>query len=537
MTPTRITLLLTLACAANGAARADTDAPITSVTLYPGSAMVERSGAVQPGMTHLDISGLPAGFDLRTLRVQASAGVQVGQVVTHDVGKEEAANARQAELEARIQALQDSKDVLNVDAKSAALVQNYLEHLNGAAPADRTPVAADGKAMGAMLDTIRRGAHDAFSQIQRTQVQVREIDRKIAVLQGELDKVRGGGREQRSISVQLAVRQAGTVRVSYQVNGAGWKPVYRASLDAGASRVELERLASVSQKTGEDWNGVALKLSTGQPRRSPDAPDPQPRLLTYYKPVVQNKLAEPSGYAAMAAPAPAPAPVMAMATRAPAGEHYIPPVIEEQGAFDTEFSVPNRVTLPADGREVTVALSSQAVAVTQRIRVVPRQDKAAVVTAEAARPAGVWLAGNVQLFRDGGYVGATHWNPQASERLVLPFGRDELIRVAVDRAGQQSGTGGLLSQHGERAVTDVYTITSFHAAPVRVLVLEASPVSTSDEIKVRSTFAPQPTITQWEQRQGVVGWDQQLAPHETLKISAGYAISYPKEGTVTGLPW
>ncbi|MBA5637906.1 DUF4139 domain-containing protein [Duganella sp. LX20W] len=534
MTPTRIAILLTLASTAHGLACAE-DAPITSVTLYPGSAMVERSGAVQPGMTHLDISGLPAGFDLRTLRVQASAGIQVGQVVTRDVGKEEAANARQAELEARIQALQDSKDVLNVDAKSAALVQNYLEHLNGAGPADRAPVAADGKAMGAMLDTIRRGAHDAFSQIQRTQVQMREIDRKIAVLQGELDKVRGGGREQRSISVQLAVRQAGTVRVSYQVNGAGWKPVYRASLDAGASRVELERLAAVSQKTGEDWNGVALKLSTGQPRRSPDAPDPQPRLLTYYKPVAESKVAA-YGYAPMPAPAPAPAPMVAMAARAPAGEPYIPPVIEEQGAFDTEFSVPNRVTLPADGREVTVALSSQPVPVTQRIRVVPRQDKSAVVTAEAARPAGVWLAGNVQLFRDGGYVGATHWNPQASERLVLPFGRDELIRVAVDRASQQSGTGGLLAQHGEREVTDVYTITSFHTAPVRVLVLEASPVSTSDEIKVRATFGPQPTITQWEQRQGVVGWDQPLAPHETLKISAGYAISYPKEGTVTGLP-
>lgn len=534
MTPTRIAATLALCLTVTHPAWADADAPITSVTLYPGSATVERSSQVQPGMTRLELGGLPAGFDLQTLRVQASAGIQVGQVVTRDVGKEEAANARQAELEARIQALQDSKDVLNVDAKSAALVQNYLEHLNGAGPADRAPVAIDGKAMGAMVDSIRRGAHDAFSQIQHTQVQVRDIDRKIAVLQGELDKVRSGGREQRSISVQLAVRQAGTVRLSYQVNGAGWKPVYRASLDAAASRVELERMASVSQKTGEDWNGVVLKLSTGQPRRSPDAPDPQPRWLTYYKPAPEPKPVPAYGYAPMAAPAPAP--VAALARSAAAADNYIAPVIEEQGAFDTEFAVPNRVTLPADGRAITVALASQPVPVTQRIRVVPRQDKSAVVTAEAARPAGVWLAGNVQLFRDGSYVGATHWNPQASDRLLLPFGRDELVRVAVERASQQSGTAGLLSQHGEREVTDVYTITSFHTAPVQLLVLEASPVSTSDEVKVRATFAPQPTIARWEQRQGVVGWEQQLAPHGTLKISAGYAISYPKEGTVTGLP-
>jgi uncharacterized protein (TIGR02231 family) len=243
----------------------------------------------------------------------------------------------------------------------------------------------------------------------------------------------------------------------------------------------------------------------------------------------------------LAAPAYAPEPVaravapVALTGSRIATDNFIPPVLETQGAFDTEFAVPNRVTLASDGREITLALSTLKVPAKQRVRVVPRQEKFAVITAEAERPSGVWLNGNIQLFRDGGYVGATHWNTQASDKLALSFGRDDLVRVTVDRADQQSGSRGFLSQRGEQQVADVFTISSFHKTPVDLLVLESTPVSASEEIKVKQVFSPQPGIAAWEQRQGVVGWEKTMAPNETMKINVGYNISYPKEGTVGGM--
>jgi hypothetical protein len=105
----------------------------------------------------------------------------------------------------------------------------------------------------------------------------------------------------------------------------------------------------------------------------------------------------------------------------------------------------------------------------------------------------------------------------------------------VDRADQQSGSRGFLSQRGEQQVADVFTISSFHKTPVELLVLESTPVSASEEIKVKQTFSPQPGILAWEQRQGVVGWEKTMAPNETMKISVGYNITYPKEGTVSGM--
>jgi uncharacterized protein (TIGR02231 family) len=274
-----------------------------------------------------------------------------------------------------------------------------------------------------------------------------------------------------------------------------------------------------------------MKLSTGQPRLSPSAPEPSPWLVTYHKPT------PPVAYAATPAPV---VPVQAFAAkRAAPGETsdaYQAPMIEEQNTFSTEFAVPAHVTLPSDGREIGVALSKLAMPVRQQVRVAPRIEQAGVVTAEAARPTGVWLSGGMQLYRDGNYVGATHWNAQASDRLVLSFGRDDLLHVEVNRAQQQSGTTGLLSQHAERRVADTYTLKSFHKTPIDLLVLESSPVSTSEEVKVQPAFEPKPTIESWEHRQGVVGWEKTLAPNETMTISVNYDISYPKDGWTSGLP-
>jgi uncharacterized protein DUF4139 len=171
-----------------------------------------------------------------------------------------------------------------------------------------------------------------------------------------------------------------------------------------------------------------------------------------------------------------------------------------------------------------------------RLQIVPRLDPAAIVTAEAARPEGVWLPGEMQLQRDGAYVGATRWNPQAAGNLSLPFGRDGLVRVTFDRIRDRNGSSGLIGRKNEREVTDVMTLASFHKKPLEVLVLEPSPVTTSDQIEVRPSFEPKPQVHDWNDRQGVVAWERSIAPKETLRITLNYAISYPKDGAVVGLP-
>lgn len=509
---------------------AELAAPITAVALYPGSATVVRTAQVAPGTTQLVVAGLSAQLDRQTLRVEAGSGIQIGEIVVQEIATLQAASPAEADLEGKIQMLQDQVATLDAEAKSAGIVTGYLERFGSNGTAGDHPTASiDGKTLGAIIDTLGRGAQEAFAKMQRIAVQKRELTKRIDAVQRDLARLRTGAKDTRMVTVNLVADRPGTLKISYQVHNAGWKPAYRAGLDSASSKVELERLATISQKTGEDWRNVKLSLSTAQPGLSPQGITPQPWLLSYSLP---QKFSE---YRVAPAAVAAAAPMAAKQKEEDREEGYSPPTFETNSTFATEFEVPARVTLAADGRETSVVLSKQTLPVRQEVRVVPRFDRTGFVSAETERPPGVWLPGNMQLYRDGSYVGSSDWDPKAAERFVIPFGRDELLRVTVNPVKSISGATGILEKHNERRIGDVFALSSAHKTPVDVLVLESSPVSTADEIKVKAMFDPKPTVEAWEQRQGVVAWKKTLAPSETATFKVEYNIEYPREGSIYGL--
>jgi uncharacterized protein (TIGR02231 family) len=520
----RWTMVLAL-CASSASA---TEAPIQGVTLYPGSATVERAVEVSPGMTQVEITGLLANFNTDTIRLQADPGIQVGQLVTRDNASIDSPSPREADLEARMQTLQDQVAAIDADYKSAQMVQAYLERLGAGGTAAERPAPIDPKSLSGTLDAIRKGGADALERMRNADIRKRALNKQLDLLKRELAKLQTSTRDSRSITVFVSAKRAGKLLLSYQVNRAGWTPGYRASLDSNASVVELERLATISQKTGEDWSNVRLRLSTGQPNLSVYAPEPSSWLLNY---------APPADYTALRFAAPAPyAPAPMAARRAAPADDYVAPVLETQNNFTTEYEVPARVTLASDGREISVGLAKQALPVRQRVQVAPRSSETAVLTAETPRPDGVWLAGRMQLQRDGSYVGALRWDPQAGERFVFSFGRDPLVRVVVEHRNEKSGETGLFKRDNQRRIADSYAVTSSHRQPIDILVLEPTPVSQSDKLGVKVALKPEPTVKEWEHRRGLVGWEKTLKPNETARFDVDYVIDYPKEGSVEGLP-
>lgn len=499
---------------------------ITKVVLYPGSATIERSAQVASGQSRVELTGLPANFDPRTLRVEADAGIRIGEVAVRDIARTESLGVRESQLEAKIQALRDEQALLDVEVKSAELVRDFLVSLN--AKQEEPRHAIDPKAIPSVMEAIRKGGSDSYGTIRRVELKRRSLDKQIAALERDLARLKTGARDSRTLTISLAAGAAGAVRASYEVANAGWRPAYRASLDSTHSRVELERQASVTQRTGEDWSGVSLRLSTGTPRAAVLI-DPHPWQLAIHQPAAAAEMAMQRG---RLAESPAPA----KSSLRDARRDEARPIAEVQTEFATEFEVPGKVTLAADGRQVNVSLTRQWVPVKQLIRVVPRRDLAAMVTADAERPEGVWLPGDVQLYRDGAYIGSTYWQAQQKDRLVLPFGRDDRVQVTVNRLKNRTGSGGFVGTKAERQIADQYTIVSRHKSPVELLLLEPSPVAVNDRISVDAAFEPKPKTDNWEDRRGVVAWERPLAPGEMLRFVADYTITYPKDAAVVGLP-
>src|SRR5258706_15345523 len=119
-----ITILLSIA---PWCVRAQNAAPITAVTLYPGAATVVRTAKVEAGATRVVFGELTTQFATQTVRVEADPGIRIGQITTQDSARTESANAAEAAIEAKIQALKDQSDALEVQAGAADIVKSYLE--------------------------------------------------------------------------------------------------------------------------------------------------------------------------------------------------------------------------------------------------------------------------------------------------------------------------------------------------------------------------------------------------------------------------
>src|SRR6185369_2036709 len=220
-------IVLAVAACFSGSAFSQQSSRIARVTLYPGSAAIERTGSVAAGSGTLEMTGLPANFDLRTLRVEAGPGIRVGEVSVHDVGRIEALSGREADLEAKIQALNDEKAALDVDVKTAELVRDYLASLRvrpGAENDKAHPIAVDPKAIPAVIEALRRGGGEAYGQIQRIEIKKRAIDKQTAALQRDLARLRTGARDARTLAISYTASRAGEVRATYLVTNAGAQP-------------------------------------------------------------------------------------------------------------------------------------------------------------------------------------------------------------------------------------------------------------------------------------------------------------------------
>ncbi|RZL60844.1 MAG: DUF4139 domain-containing protein, partial [Variovorax sp.] len=198
-------------------------------------------------------------------------------------------------------------------------------------------------------------------------------------------------------------------------------------------------------------------------------------------------------------------------------------------SFATEFMVPQPIDVPSSGQRVAMALGHHEDTAQLVARTSPRIDASAFLVAELDQPPGIWPAGALQLYRDGAFVGSGHWQAPGDERLTLSFGRDELVRVQAEPERDSQGTGGFAGSRAERRVQRAYVVQNRHRTPVTVQIVEAAPVSIDEQVRVTAQFAPQPTELAWKKQQGMTLWSMPLEAGASARVTADYAIGYPKE--------
>ncbi|MCP4071768.1 MAG: mucoidy inhibitor MuiA family protein [Hyphomicrobiales bacterium] len=529
---------------------------LSDVTVYPRGARVTRvvAGEVQAGEHVIKVEDLPGQVVANSVRVEGASGakLEVGSVDVRQVfiAGDDRSGERQ-ELENRIELLKDEIAALSLEIKNANTQRSMLKALAGQAvvPAPRgetKSIIISAEELSSLLAlTGERFAE--FSQItEKARIRQRELTRKIDELNRQLIQLAPKQQMRTQVAINLNAGGAGQAefRITYNINEAGWAPLYDAKLTLGDtgkdSAVKIVRRASVRQSTTEKWENVSLTLSTARPKGNTQVPKLSPYILSEYQQYLsklRNKKRSAIEVEEMAAQAPA-ADAEVVIGRAVMTKHKMEfkQVAEENSGFLVEYKISGAVSVANNGVEKNVVIGAKTLPAEIAAHAVPVVDPSAYLTAqfklEGSAP---WLPGTVTLSRDQVFLGKSRLpllNP--GQEYSLGFGRDDFVKIERVQVTDKKGESGFISSVNVEEREYVTNVTNLHDFPMKVIVQDQLPYGTHEDIVVEMmSGSTRPTETDVDKQRGILAWENLIGAKSEKIIKFGYKVSWPKDMNIT----
>jgi Domain of unknown function (DUF4139)/N-terminal domain of unknown function (DUF4140) len=263
---------------------------VESVTLYHRGATVRRTADLDfssGAPPELFLAGLPLSLVDHTVRVRLEAEGQMLLLSNVRVGLH--APPRGAPPKSPdVRALQAVHDQLSLKRDRINQLESEMQRLVDVSVLPR-PAPEEGKmpppapmtarvaleslfeeSVAARIDLIRA----AREEVKKLEEQERELTRAIHlaststnVRPDELTK------SIHATLVTVSTPKRARLVLEYFVLGARWAPAYQCRMTRDCTSADLQMRAVVCQRTGEDWRGVSLRLSTAAPMSWTELPE------------------------------------------------------------------------------------------------------------------------------------------------------------------------------------------------------------------------------------------------------------------------
>jgi hypothetical protein len=284
---------------------------IDKVKVYAAGATITRIANLQLGEgevpEHVEIDGLPLALDDSSVRVRVEAEGRTSSAIATDVRIGLGVPPRQdvnysptddevRQAKAEVQRLEDA--IALIDNEISVLYQLDLP---------KRPEGEEGKApppspLGARLALANFKDEQVRARIQERQ----ETQEKLRQAREDLDDLLS--KQSRASSAKEVrpneLRKTVIVRLSYEgesstlegqqllveyfVPGARWTPTYVCRLDSAGNSASIAVRALICQRSGEDWSGVGLELSTAEPMAWCELPELPSLRLGRAQPVLRK---------------------------------------------------------------------------------------------------------------------------------------------------------------------------------------------------------------------------------------------------------
>ncbi|MFD0858845.1 DUF4139 domain-containing protein [Roseovarius aquimarinus] len=512
---------------------------VAAVTLYPQGARVVREVPfdVPAGQHDLVLVDLPQDTDLATLRAEVS-GAEMGSVTTRRTAQPPRSETQSAAIEAAREEVERREDALRaaradiarlrlaVDAAEAQTAfLGQLGQGEGIAAQDVATLREMAEMIGQQTLAAREAAHDAARAAEIAERGLEDLEEALAEARQALAALvpEEEDRAMLAVTITAAEPSTGTLAVTYQTWNAGWAPVYDMSLARETGLLTIERGAYVRQQTGENWQDVALSLSTQRPSGQTRPSEIGPLLRRIGPP--EPQLRKEALGAAMDS--------MAMSEAAPSWQDA--PIVETASAeFDGlsvsyDYAPPVSVASGADA--LRIALGTLETEATIEARAVPLYDSNAFLMAEFTNDTGeLILPGETHFYLGESYVGQTMGDlipaGAKSEASFGPIDGLTLMRTVLDR---EEGGSGLIRKSNDLDETARIEIENLTAEAWPVRLLDRVPYSEQEDLQIDWQAEPRPDEVDVEDQTGVLAWDFEMAPGETRRLRIDYSMQWPEE--------
>ena len=538
-----------------------TGAKIARVTVYADRAeVVRRFATTLPAGEHaLVFDALPGETDLSSVRVTGQGSFSLIDIRAETIQTLEVTDTQVRELSTKLKAeqvkLQEVTQAQTRNAQRRASLDKVLGRLTAVGKESANPDLDPAKWAGYLtyhVESLAKLDQETLGLKGRDDALRAEINR----LERELIQLNGNRTKYRNVArVKIEVTQAGPqeFELTYVVAGPSWSPHYDVRADTVAKKLTVAYQAQVRQRTGEDWLGVSLRLSTAQPGVGGREPELAPWALYKAEPVVPTGAAvlmDEGGLAAAAKPTAASATRRSLAKQAaqtadagiaspPAPAMEVASATVQAGATAALFQVPRAYDIPSDPKSVKVALTEQTFFASFRHSCVPKLSPNVYLKAQAVNASDYpFLPGPTAVFLDGAYVAAASMDlVPAGQEFVTFLGVDQTVKVERRVLARREEVTGVFGKKTHRTVHDLlFKVTNGKQADIDLAVGDQLPLSNHDAIKVvlEEPRYEKDTEALKLNEQKFLEWRLRLGAGDKLDLPFRFAVERPEDVIVVG---
>jgi len=543
------TTMLTLLLCLSAADPTPLPTTIREVTLYSDTALVRRAGTLATSGEYV-IQGLPASLDPNNVRVRCEGG-DVVNVETRERLQQTLPNERLQALREQLKSVQRELQLAQDEAEVLKLQAMHLERMRAAEAGARAREGSDARpgieAWTANFEFLARKMGEV-SRAQRENVwKQEEVTGRLSIAQTELGKAQARGTVKvYDVRVSVEARGQAALDLEYLVSNTGWQPAYDLRAQKTLDKVELAYRARVWQRTGEDWNEVALSLSSARPQIGAQGPEP---IASWVGIDTPRPAAKPGSAGRRLAENEKKDRKSANKSLEDAEDALEPrpfAAVESEG-LSVRFQLPKPATIQSRPEPTTLLVGNATLAIAAERHCVPALDTTVWLRGKAKNTS-PWtmLPGPAAVFFGADFLGpAQIGTVQPGQELTLHLGADPGLTVKREQTEDMSkGPGFLSSTSSDTKSWRVHlenhgTLGAAADGSVEVIVREVLPRPRDERVTIELSKSSQKEsdLARWKQdreERGIHTWVLRVPSGEKgIDLVWQRTISFPKGAEIT----